>query len=245
MKKNLLLSLFIAIFSLVLLPNVCNAKEVTVYVFRGETCTYCKKALSFLGTLSEDDNYKDKFKVQSYEVWNNSKNAELMEKAADAMGDTVNGVPYIIIGDETWNGYAESYNEDIKKAIDDTYKNDEFVSKVASILPESQVEESNNNKDIIGIVAVGFIILVLVIATVTFARKGDSGVPSVKELKKKEEAREVEETKVEVEEVKAEKSKTSKKEDKTTKKTSSKSSTTKKTPTKKTTKKKSTTKKTK
>ena len=40
-----------------------------------------------------------------------------MNGVAQKMGDAVNGVPYLIIGKKTFNGYSESDNEVILKAI--------------------------------------------------------------------------------------------------------------------------------
>ena len=37
------------------------------------------------------------------------------------MGSAAGGVPYIVIGDKVFPGYADSYNEDIKAAIDELY----------------------------------------------------------------------------------------------------------------------------
>lgn len=95
-----------------------NADKVKVYVFYGATCSYCAALHEFFDELENDYNYKNKFEIKYYEVWNNSSNYELMMKVANKMGDNVGGVPYYIIGDKSFNGYAESLNEDIKKAID-------------------------------------------------------------------------------------------------------------------------------
>ena len=41
------------------------------------------------------------------------------------MGSEAGGVPYIIIGDKVFPGYAESYDEDIKTAIKELYDSEE------------------------------------------------------------------------------------------------------------------------
>ena len=49
------------------------------------------------------------FTIVDYETWNNQGNAKLMEAIAKLRGETVEGVPYIIIGNKSWNGFTESY----------------------------------------------------------------------------------------------------------------------------------------
>ena len=40
-----------------------------------------------------------------------------MEKVGNLLGQKAEGVPYIVIGDKVFAGYAESYNDEIKEAI--------------------------------------------------------------------------------------------------------------------------------
>ena len=79
-------------------------KQAIIYMFRGKGCGYCRAFLEYLNSVS-------------FEVWNDSKNAELMEKVPLVTNKSAGGVPYIIIGEKVFGGYAESYNEDIKSAI--------------------------------------------------------------------------------------------------------------------------------
>ncbi len=101
--------------------------QITIYLFRGKGCGFCRKFLTFLNSIT--DEYGKYFKVVSYEVWNDSKNAELMENVSKYLNEPANGVPYIIIGDKVFGGYAESYDEDIKNTIKklyDTKKEDRY-----------------------------------------------------------------------------------------------------------------------
>ena len=111
--KSLLAILLVVV---TMLPFTANAEvevekpktdkePVKVYVFRGETCSYCKAALEWFNSIKEE--YGDYFELVTYEVWNNSENAELMQKVASHMGDTANCVPYIIVGKYTYpNGFG-------------------------------------------------------------------------------------------------------------------------------------------
>ena len=89
--------------------------QAIIYLFRGKGCAYCKKFLTYLNSIVDD--YGKYFKVVSYEVWYDNDNAELMEKVGNLLGQKAEGVPYIVIGDKVFAGYAESYNDEIKEAI--------------------------------------------------------------------------------------------------------------------------------
>lgn len=131
------------ICALCLVPNLVSAKsdKVTVYMFRGEGCGYCKKAIAYFRELAEDKDYKDKFELKTYEVWNNTNNSKLMAAVADKLGEEVNGVPFIIIGEKTFGGYAESFNSEIEKAIDDNFGSKDYTDVVAKTIKDSNYEE--------------------------------------------------------------------------------------------------------
>ena len=94
-------------------------QKITIYLFRGKGCTYCRAYLTFMNSITEE--YGKYFNMVSFEVWNDSNNSELMNDVAKFMNEDADGVPYIIIGDKTFSGYAESYDEKIKTAITDLY----------------------------------------------------------------------------------------------------------------------------
>lgn len=94
-------------------------KQVTIYMFRGTGCTYCRSFLNFLNDISED--YGKYFKLKSYEVWSDSKNAELLEGVSSFLGQEAGGIPYIIIGDQVFGGYSEEYDDVIKATIKEEY----------------------------------------------------------------------------------------------------------------------------
>ena len=117
--------------------------QAIIYLFRGQGCGYCKKFLTYLNSISKE--YGKYFKVVSFEVWNDSKNSELMSKVAASKGDSANGVPYYIIGDETFGGYSEEYNDRIKKAIMEVYNNPDSHADVFTALEESENGKKESN----------------------------------------------------------------------------------------------------
>ena len=101
-----------------------NDKQAIIYLFRGNGCGYCRAFLTFLSSISKE--YGDYFRVVSFEVWQDSKNSALMNKVASVTNKPAGGVPYIIIGDKVFGGYAAAYDEDIKAAIMAQYKDSSY-----------------------------------------------------------------------------------------------------------------------
>ena len=129
-KKLILLLLVLALLPVRVLASGIedykeNDKQAVIYMFRGDGCGYCRAFLTFLYSIV--DEYGDKFKLVSFETWGDQKNAELFEKVLKHNGDdpSNSGVPYIVIGEKIFRGYAidGSWDEDIKKAITDQYNN--------------------------------------------------------------------------------------------------------------------------
>ena len=100
--------------------NYSPSKDaITIYLFRGKGCGYCHAFLEFLNSITEE--YGKYFTLTSYEVWNNADNAELMDEVSNYLDNPAGGVPYIVIGDKVFAGYASDYDEGIKEAIKELY----------------------------------------------------------------------------------------------------------------------------
>lgn len=94
--------------------------KVVVYLFRGEGCPHCTDAENWLESIKEEYGYM--FIVKDYEVWYDTDNAELMKKVAKSRDENVGGVPYIIIGNKSWNGFTESYEDEMISEIKKVYE---------------------------------------------------------------------------------------------------------------------------
>lgn len=87
-----------------------------------------------------------------------------MKKVADKLGEEVSGVPYIIIGKKTWNGYASTYDDAIKSAIKSEYN--KSASKrydVIKAVNGKTKEKSNVSSDILAV-----LIIILVVGGITY-----------------------------------------------------------------------------
>ena len=138
--------------------------QVTIYMFRGRGCGYCKKFLTFLNSIVDD--YGKYFKLVSYEVWYDESNSELMQEVSSFMEQPADGVPYIIIGDKVFKGYSENYDEDIKsqiKSLYNTNKKDRY-DVMAEYKKGSPKEEENNVS--FGFIAFNIIFTIILVSIV-------------------------------------------------------------------------------
>src|SRR5574344_199872 len=150
MKKFLLILMsIVSVFALstfnvkaTSLPTVTDHEKVTIYVFRGHGCSHCYGLLNYLyGNMSK---YTDSINVVAYEVWNNTDNQTLMNAVASARNETVQGVPYIVVGsDYSKNGYGSTTDGD--EIINKANVTAETLSEAASAEGISDSSSSSNN----------------------------------------------------------------------------------------------------
>lgn len=123
MKK--LKFLFVMLIGILLVPCTVLAKDkkpVNVYFFYGNGCPYCAEAEEFFDSI--EDELGDQFNIKAYETWHDSDNVDLMNDVAEARKEEADGVPYIIIGNQSWNGYTSSYDDEIIDKIKSEYEKD-------------------------------------------------------------------------------------------------------------------------
>ena len=176
--KKFLSKLFILLFAFVLVVPyfalAAKKEPVIVYLFRGEGCPHCAEAEEWFASIEEE--YGDYFDLQDYEVWYNEENSELMSLVAQYMGESADGVPYIIVGDHTFSGFDTSYEEQIIGYIKEEYEKDpaERANIVPTVIQESgwgQEEDTTTRDLIVGLVLV--VIVVGLVAIIIVARKED------------------------------------------------------------------------
>ena len=138
--------------------------KVNVYIFRGSTCSHCLDAVAHFASIAKDQGKY--FNVKTYEVWSNSDNNDLMNDAANEIGDSeVSGVPYIVIGKKSWSGYAASYDDEMMKEIKSEYNKDKSkrYDVIKAVNGEATSEKSSIAGDVISVV-----IIIAVIGLITY-----------------------------------------------------------------------------
>ena len=141
-----------------------DSKEVKVYFFRGEGCSHCAEAEAWFQSIEEE--YGSYFEIVDYEVWNNQENAELMQRVAKARGEEANGVPYIIIGKQSWNGFTESYTSEMIARIESEFEKD--IADRYDIMKLLPSIEKEKDKDTTGSDIVALLVILVVVGGICF-----------------------------------------------------------------------------
>ena len=183
MKKIFSLLLILVLFVPILVraeetPEVIssNNEPVNVYIFRSDTCGYCKALMEWLNSEKVQDEYGKYFKIVDFEV-SNSKNAELMQKVKDYFNVTSEGVPYIVVGTYDYpNGFASDVTIDeegttmgdqLLAQIMEVYLDDNRFDIFETLNVDPNKKEDNN-------VAVGIIsgvVILTIVGVIIVARK--------------------------------------------------------------------------
>jgi glutaredoxin len=163
MKKTIKL-LTVLVLMAILMPFNINAQVKTnVYVFYGRECPHCKNEQKFLESIKEEYNLE----IYYYETWHNAKNQDMLKKVKQLYNIDDFTVPYTVIGDEQFTGYAEYMDNDIKAMIN-KYDGDDsrllplIKDGVRSDVDTAIKEEANNATAIIiffGVIVGGLIFL--------------------------------------------------------------------------------------
>lgn len=130
--------------------------EVNIYIFHGSTCPHCQAALEFFDSIEEE--YGKCFNLNKFEVWSNSDNAALMQNVAAYFGEEVSGVPYIIIGENTFKGYSESSDEKLKNAIVEASNDTEYVDVLDAINSGTVNNVDNSGSSIATVLLIGLFV---------------------------------------------------------------------------------------
>jgi glutaredoxin len=148
-------------------------KKINVYLFKGEGCPHCEEALEwFKDTLANDSDYSNRYKLVEYEVWYDEDNSKLMNDVAEELDTKASGVPFIVIGDKFFSGFAsDSSPDEIKSAIETAYNNDKYEDVVAAVKKGKKINKDSDNSSIIPVVIVSAIAIVVVLGLVFFTKE--------------------------------------------------------------------------
>lgn len=219
--------------------NTQERSKINVYIFRGEGCGFCAKALSFFESIEKE--YGKYYNLVTYEIWNNADNAALMDQVAEYLDVSIKGVPFIIIGNETYDGFQDSMSDELKSQILAEYnRNDDERTDIIKNMQNGLANKNGSSDTVITIVSL--VVIAGIVAFVVFARKDNSSkdkkINSTKDdeyIEEKESSDDEEDEIVEVKPKKEKNAKTEKKKEtqKSTVKKTSNTTTKKKTTTSK------------
>lgn len=125
-----IITLFLSLYAVV---QVQAASTVTAYLFYGNGCPHCAKERDFLKKL--DEKYPQ-LEVKEYEIYYNQKNNALLQKVATQLKTDVGGVPFLVIGDKYYVGFAEGITSQEVESRIMNCSNTACTDSVAAIIGE-------------------------------------------------------------------------------------------------------------
>lgn len=105
MKKWTLAGAIIFTFFLLVQPVSAKTVLVNAYLFYGDGCPHCAKERQYLSDVLERK-YSN-LKIHTYEIYNNTDNALLLRVVAEKLNVRMEGVPFLVIGDQSFSGFAD------------------------------------------------------------------------------------------------------------------------------------------
>lgn len=118
----------------------CNSSKVNVFVFWGDGCPHCKKEFEYLEKISK--RYSSYFDVYGFETWFNEDNSKMMNKFRELIKDEASGIPYTIVGDKVFHGFANEMQDELLNTIIEEYKSKDKTNYCEKI----KKEFTTNNK---------------------------------------------------------------------------------------------------
>lgn len=162
---------------------------VDMYIFYGDGCSHCAELEEYIKTsLRSDSRVKDIVRITYFETWYDTTNQQFLSAVSKELGTEIKGVPFILIGDQTFSGFGGQMGEDLVAKIIEQSKNNKYVDVIAKVKASSgitpvssdpenkgaatETEKTDSSKnDIIGYVILG--ITVVIILIIIFTRTSD------------------------------------------------------------------------
>lgn len=90
--------------------------KVNIYFFHGDGCPHCAEEFNYFQEIAPG--YGDKYNLYTFETWYNDENNELLKVFAEKMGDQIRGIPYTVIGEESFIGFPSDAPRKFAEAIE-------------------------------------------------------------------------------------------------------------------------------
>lgn len=111
--------------------------NVNIYFFHKTSCPHCKKEGKLLDSLEQK---YENINIYRFEVSGDSQNAKYLDEVKKLFDETSGGVPYTVIGTETFLGYNSYVGEKLEKTI----------QNYLGIKKETEQEKATFNLPILG-----------------------------------------------------------------------------------------------
>lgn len=136
--------IYLLIFAILLIPNILFAeeKEMHIYLFYGDGCPHCAKEKKFLDSYLKN---KPFIKLHKYELWKHSENGKLYDEVHKLLKDDGDGIPYLVIGNNSITGFDENSTPDSIRSTIQYYRNTDYKDIVGIYLGVVDENETGNN----------------------------------------------------------------------------------------------------
>lgn len=116
-----------------------SEEKVKVNIFYGNGCPHCAELEEWIESDEIQEKYGGIFEINYYEVWYNASNKALVQDIANYLEKPFTGVPYIVIGDVVYSGFASGMEDRILQTIKDEHnkKPSERIDVIAEIKGEN------------------------------------------------------------------------------------------------------------
>lgn len=139
---------FLFIFSFLVVNVEAKNNDVNIYFFTGEGCPHCAQMKEYLQESLSSDYDEENIKIYEFEVYKNRQNALMLKEAAETLDAQVSGVPFLIIGDETYIGFSETMTpKTVNDRIDYCLSNNCSDSVKNILLSKSEIEKEEEVVD--------------------------------------------------------------------------------------------------
>ena len=147
-----------------------NSNKVNVYIFRGSSCWHCLDEITWLAENYKE--YSQYINVHTYEVWGNKENNKLMSSVANLLGKKVSGVPFTVVGKDTFSGFGENTGSQIIEKAKQLYSSNEkydikdYIDLEENTLKDVEKKSSNTLMVvlIIAVLVIGGAVIVYLIS---------------------------------------------------------------------------------
>lgn len=142
--KRILAIFIISILAFLQLSFSADASEnIKAYLFYGNGCPHCAKEMQFLQEMQKD--YSG-LEIVAYEIYSNKDDALLLQKIGKSLDVDVSGVPFSVVGDKHFIGYADGItSEEIRNKIEECSRK-KCTDKVADIINSKNQEKQDNKQ---------------------------------------------------------------------------------------------------
>lgn len=108
--------------------------KVNIYLFYGKGCPHCEALFTYFESIKSK--YSKYYNLYVFEVWYNEDNGKTMDYFLEKFDKKVSSksVPFLIIGDEAFEGYSSSMNQKIIDTIEEKYKNKDNIKDFSDVL---------------------------------------------------------------------------------------------------------------